>query len=126
MSDCANSNIITISKETASKMEIWALIALLPFACAIPAPGQPGLKHSDTCTSTMLLRPDFDFGPTSTVYTRTTTTTISMDCGDCTSVMWDFIGFGVPPVVFFDATTTAQEPAVETAYACLARDTKSS
>ncbi|KAG9254313.1 uncharacterized protein F5Z01DRAFT_655126 [Emericellopsis atlantica] len=113
-------------ENTSFTMKLYHLLALSPaVAYARPGTGAPDSLESGVCTSTMLNLMSLDFGPTTTVFTHTTTTTVSLDCGGCISVVEKYIPLGVPPVVFFDATTTVDEPAVKTAYACRTHDSKS-
>ncbi|KAK5996982.1 hypothetical protein PT974_02331 [Cladobotryum mycophilum] len=74
--------------------------ALAPFKDPLCSDDQ-GLKLCKNahppCTRRILRRPELKFGPTSTVWSRTITTTKIIGCGSCTAVEVDTSGFGVPP-----------------------------
>lgn len=75
-------------------------------------------KRAEDCEKVLVQPQSFTFGPTSTVYTTTSTVTESIDCGTCNKVKPTVLAFGPGPVVHFEATTTVAEPALETAYVC--------
>ncbi|VUC22408.1 unnamed protein product [Clonostachys rosea] len=70
------------------------------------------------CQSVLPILPKFTFGPTRTVFTTTTTHTVTVDCGICEDVVPVLLPLGIPPVVLFNATTTATIPYVTTEYEC--------
>lgn len=81
-----------------------------PTALEEPQPSQ--------CQSVLPILPKFTFGPTRTIFTTTTTHTSTVDCGICEDVVPMIVPLGIPPVVLFNATTTASTPLVTTEYEC--------
>ncbi|KAG6064504.1 hypothetical protein E4U32_000205 [Claviceps aff. humidiphila group G2b] len=70
------------------------------------------------CTTTLYELPPFIWGPTRTIWTTTTTSTESINCGPCTAVTTAIIPDGPGPVVHFNTTITEKKPSLATAYAC--------
>ncbi|CAG9977929.1 unnamed protein product [Clonostachys byssicola] len=107
-----------------------SLIASLLLASLARASGpaalgeQPEKKGQDEklkpsqCQSVLPILPKFTFGPTRTIFTTTTTHTSTVDCGFCEDVVPVMMPLGIPPVVLFNATTTASIPYVTTEYEC--------
>ena len=95
------------------KTSLLAQAALLGSVAAIPLDARNAV-----CTSVVLLSPDFDLGPTHTEYSSTTTTTETVDCGQCYAVVPSYLPLGVPPVALINATTTAATPSTATTYVC--------
>ncbi|QUC15961.1 uncharacterized protein UV8b_00202 [Ustilaginoidea virens] len=91
-------------------------VALAAVATANPLPEQEA--PTGGCTKTIAVLPPFTWGPTSTVWTTTTTLTRPVDCGGCTSVATRDIEVGPGPVVFFTTTVTATGPSTTTVLAC--------
>ncbi|KAK0741999.1 hypothetical protein B0T21DRAFT_283431 [Apiosordaria backusii] len=79
--------------------------------------GVGGNLQPDICQTTLVLQPPQSAGKTSTKYSRYTTTTISVNCSGCTSLVVStaLAGHG-PPVVF--TTTATLLVGTATAYAC--------
>ncbi|CAP70125.1 uncharacterized protein PODANS_3_2280 [Podospora anserina S mat+] len=79
--------------------------------------GEGGHLQPDVCQTTLVLQPPQSAGKTSTKYSRYTTTTLSVNCSGCTSLVVStaLAGYGPPGV--FTTTTTLPVGAV-TAYAC--------
>ncbi|KAH6610136.1 hypothetical protein Trco_000156 [Trichoderma cornu-damae] len=72
----------------------------------------------ENCTARILQAPEFNLGPTRTVYTTTTTALRIVNCGACTNVSPISIPLGVPPVAVFTTTITAKEPYTDTEFVC--------
>ncbi|KAG6016241.1 hypothetical protein E4U54_001912 [Claviceps lovelessii] len=70
------------------------------------------------CTLTMWELPQFNLGPTRTVYTTTTTATDAVDCGICTAVTTALFPDGPGPVAHFTTTVTEPYPTTVTDYKC--------
>ncbi|KAG6042259.1 hypothetical protein E4U41_000003 [Claviceps citrina] len=79
-------------------------------------PPMPTKTHG--CTTTLWEVLPFVFGPTETVWTKTVTTTKSIDCGPCTAVVTSIFHDGPGPVVHFTTTITETQPSLTTAFAC--------
>ncbi|KND91651.1 hypothetical protein TOPH_03687 [Tolypocladium ophioglossoides CBS 100239] len=73
---------------------------------------------SGECTKLILKAPDWTWGPTKTLWTTTATSTRIIDCGGCDKYTMSYLFFGVPPVVIFDATTTATGPSITIEVKC--------
>ncbi|GJN70651.1 hypothetical protein VFPFJ_08847 [Purpureocillium lilacinum] len=82
---------------------------------------------SSSCPHKIMKKHDFTWGPTSTVWTATTTTTHHVDCGPCTALHVSRVHLGVGPQIIYTTTVTATVPTTTTMYACavekIARDT---
>ncbi|KAG5957478.1 hypothetical protein E4U58_005984 [Claviceps cyperi] len=70
------------------------------------------------CTTTLYRFLPFIWGPTRTIWTTTTTSTESINCGPCTAVTTAIIPDGPGPVVQFNTTITEKRPSPATAFAC--------
>lgn len=85
----------------------------------VPTVGQVSSLDVETeCTRYVFPLPTLVWGPTSTLYTETSTVTESVDCGGCGSIVTSYGILGVPPVVRFNTTVTGTKPAIETAFVC--------
>ncbi|KAH0599754.1 hypothetical protein MHUMG1_02544 [Metarhizium humberi] len=78
----------------------------------------PAAPDEPACTTTMPVFAKMTFGPTSTVWTSTATSTESVDCGGCNEVQTSVVYVGPGPVVFFTTTTTAETASTTTVLAC--------
>ncbi|OAA46151.1 hypothetical protein NOR_02904 [Metarhizium rileyi] len=102
-------------------------LALVTSTIANPVPQGGRNEHvefearedaSPGCMKTMPLIEAFTWGPVETIWTTTTTTTHSVDCGTCTAVTSNYLHFGPGPVIFFTKTTTVAEPSTSIVLAC--------
>jgi hypothetical protein len=81
-----------------------------------PAPKAPATT-SAPCTMIVPIADPWTWGPIRTIFTRTDTTTIGIDCGSCTAI--DFVNWGgVQPVPIFNETVTAEVASTLTVYDC--------
>ncbi|KAG6176718.1 hypothetical protein E4U25_007403 [Claviceps purpurea] len=87
----------------------------------IKLPWPPATKTLG-CTTTLYELPPFIWGPTRTIWTTTTTSTESINCGPCTAVTTAIIPDGPGPVVHFNTTITEKRPSPATAFACKTSD----
>lgn len=70
------------------------------------------------CPIVEIVNPTFTFGPTSTFYTGTATTTRTVDCAPCMAPRPSSLALGIGPVISFTTTITAPEPSYTTEYVC--------
>ncbi|EXV01356.1 hypothetical protein X797_005452 [Metarhizium robertsii] len=78
----------------------------------------PAAPDESGCTATQRVAPHWTFGPTSTVWTSTATSTESVDCGGCNEVEASTFFLGMGPVVSFTTTITAETASTTTVFAC--------
>ncbi|KAH6880378.1 hypothetical protein B0T10DRAFT_551613 [Thelonectria olida] len=103
-----------------------SLIALAPIVGLIsgnplPTDGPDSnneIRNSDTCPTTIHILPPMTAGPTRTVWTTTSTQTVTIDCGGCTTYSVSYVHLGPGPVVIYTTTTTVAQPSVTTALKC--------
>lgn len=95
---------------------------LLPLVAGNPLPPSSSTADGgDVCTRVMFIEPSFAANAVKTVYTTTSTTTSTVDCGSCTGLQTTTLPplvLGVPPVAFITSTTTASEPSVTVEHVC--------
>ncbi|KAL7912695.1 hypothetical protein GGI35DRAFT_476531 [Trichoderma velutinum] len=96
-------------------------------------PGYFGHEHfkrmNADCTTQRMLGPALDFGPTSTIYTTTSTVSQLVNCGRCTAVTTiPFFSPGYEPVPFptYTTTVTARQPFTTTRLDCKPQVTQDS
>jgi hypothetical protein len=78
----------------------------------------PSDGPGNACPTVKFVNPTLTFGPTSTFYTATATTTETLDCGPCIAVKPSTLALGPGPVVFFTTAITAPQPSYTTEYVC--------
>jgi hypothetical protein len=75
-------------------------------------------KKKPLCTKLLVEAPSLTAGPTRTIWPETETVTDFIDCSDCTNLVHSTLNIGVPPVVIFKTTVTAETPSTKTVFAC--------